>query len=153
MVVGTEQGPIEAVTGEIANDKTTVQGKFHHDKLKSVLASKCHFHSLLENRHIIAITSAPRLKCGVKCDLRQYDNEHSMPLESVGSDAKPTNEEYFGSKFLQEGFLKLTNILNDMRDILLEKVGYDGRSSLLRTVGFIHSGLSCTIVELDRPPT
>lgn len=36
-----------------------------------------------------------------------------------------------------------------MLDVLLEKVGYDGRSSLLRTVGFIHSGLfSCICYQI-----
>ncbi|CEP12434.1 hypothetical protein [Parasitella parasitica] len=75
-----------------------------------------------------------------------------MPLEFGGSEAKPTIEEDFGSKFLQEGFLKLPPyVLKDKLDVLLEKTGYDGCSSLLRTVGFIHSGLSCTMVELDRP--
>ncbi|KAG1455988.1 hypothetical protein G6F56_006937 [Rhizopus delemar] len=104
-------------------------------------------------RHISAITSTPRLKCGYKCDLvfRQYDNGHNTPLEFGGSEAKPKIEGDFGSNFLEEGFLKLPYILKDMLDALLEKVEYDDRSSLLRTVGFIHSGLSCNMVELDRP--
>ncbi|KAG2190961.1 hypothetical protein INT46_006819 [Mucor plumbeus] len=131
------------------------------DKLKGVEAAIGESASLgskrrmNKNRHISAITSAPRLKCGYKCDLvfRQYDNGHSISLEFGGSEAKPTIEEDFGSKFLQEGFLKLPYILKDMLDVLLEKVEYDDRSSLLRTVGFIHSGLSCTMVELDRPTT
>ncbi|KAI8072018.1 hypothetical protein BDF21DRAFT_439730 [Thamnidium elegans] len=131
------------------------------DKLKGVEAANGESASLgskrrmNKNRHISAITSAPRLKCGYKCDLvfRQYDSGHSISLEFGESEAKPTIEEDFGSKFLQEGFLKLPYILKDMLDVLLEKVEYDDRSSLLRTVGFIHSGLSCTMVELDRPTT
>ncbi|KAG2196700.1 hypothetical protein INT47_009610 [Mucor saturninus] len=63
-----------------------------------------------------------------------------MPLEFGRSEAKPTIKEDFGSKFLQEGFLKLPYILKDMLDVLLEKVGYDGRSSLLRTVGMTLTG-------------
>ncbi|KAI7889393.1 uncharacterized protein EV154DRAFT_467451 [Mucor mucedo] len=131
------------------------------DKLKGVEAAigeSASFSSkrrMNEKRHKSAITSAPRLKCGYKCDLvfRQYDNGHNTPLEFGGSEAKPTIEEDFGSKFLQEGFLKLPYIFKDMLDVLLEKVGYDNRSSLLRTVGFIHSGLSCTMIELDRSTT
>ncbi|CAO3672119.1 unnamed protein product, partial [Rhizopus stolonifer] len=106
-----------------------------------------------KGRHISAITSIPRLKSGYKCDLvfRQYDNGHNTPLEFGGSEAKPIIEGDFGSKFLDESFLKLPHTLKDMLDVLLEKVEYDDRSSLLRTVGFIHSGLSCTMIELDRP--
>ncbi|KAG2197718.1 hypothetical protein INT47_007952, partial [Mucor saturninus] len=33
-ILDTEQGPIEAVTGEFANNKSTNQGKLYHDKLK-----------------------------------------------------------------------------------------------------------------------
>lgn len=77
-----------------------------------------------KNRHISAVASASRLKYGHKCDhvFRQYDNGHSTPLEFGGSEAKPTIEEDFGSKFLEEGFLKLPYILKDMLDVLLEKV-------------------------------
>lgn len=106
-----------------------------------------------KNRHISAVASAPRLKYGHKCDhvFRQYDNGHSTPLEFGGSEAKPTIEEDFGSKFLEEGFLKLPYILKDMLDVLLEKVEYNDCSSLLRTVGFIHSGFFFTMIRLDRP--
>ncbi|KAG1468252.1 hypothetical protein G6F56_003943 [Rhizopus delemar] len=40
-----------------------------------------------------------------------------------------------------------------MVDVLLKEINYDNRSTAIRTVGVLHSGLSCTIVELDRPST
>lgn len=78
------------------------------DKLKGVEAAIGESASLgskrrmNKNRHLSAITSAPRLKRGYKCNLvfRQYDNKYSILMEFGGSEAKPTIEEDFGSKFL-----------------------------------------------------
>ncbi|KAI8082440.1 hypothetical protein BDF21DRAFT_493174 [Thamnidium elegans] len=123
---------IEAVTGESTS-----------------LGSKIRMN---QNRIPTAINMS-RLAYGYKCDLvfRQYDNGHNTSLEFGGREAKLIIEGGFGSKFLQEGFLNLSFIQKDMLDVLLEKVGYDDLFFFLRTVGFIHSGLSCTMVELDRP--
>lgn len=38
-----------------------------------------------------------------------------------------------------------------MLDCLLQEINSDDRSTAIRTVGFIHSGLSSTLIELDRP--
>ncbi|KAG0817507.1 hypothetical protein G6F16_001076 [Rhizopus arrhizus] len=54
---------------------------------------------------------------------------------------------------MQEGFIKLPRRLKDMIDVLLKEIDYDNRSTAIRTVGILHSGLSCTMVELDRPTT
>lgn len=48
IITDTEQGHIEATTGEFASTKATINGKLHKDKLKSVLVSKCHLNSLLK---------------------------------------------------------------------------------------------------------
>ncbi|KAI8082441.1 hypothetical protein BDF21DRAFT_493175 [Thamnidium elegans] len=133
---------------------------FTRDELKEIIDYKKKATACLgskrrmnKNRHISAITPIPRFKYGYKCDLvfRQYDNGHNTSLEFGGREAKLIIEGGFGSKFLQEGFLNLSFIQKDMLDVLLEKVGYDDLFFFLRTVGFIHSGLSCTMVELDRP--
>lgn len=52
---------------------------------------------------------------------------------------------------MEEGFYKPPRTLKDMFDVLLEEVDFDERSSRLRTVGFFHSGLSSTLIQLDRP--
>jgi hypothetical protein len=50
-----------------------------------------------------------------------------------------------------EGFYKLPRILKDMLGNLLEEVNYDQRFKSLRIVGFIHSGLSSVMIQMDRP--
>jgi hypothetical protein len=126
---------IEAVTGESAS-----------------LSSK---RRMNQNRTPTAINNMPRLAYGHKCDLvfRQYDNGHNLPLEFGGCEAKPRIEEDYGTKFMQEGFIKLPRMLKGMIDVLLKEINYDNRSTAIRTVGILHSGLSCTMVELDRPTT
>jgi hypothetical protein len=52
---------------------------------------------------------------------------------------------------MNEGFYKLPRTLKDMLDSLLKEINFDHRSEAIRTVGFIHSGLSSTLIELDRP--
>ncbi|CEP10297.1 hypothetical protein [Parasitella parasitica] len=106
-----------------------------------------------QNRTIAAINSMPRLAYGHKCDLvfRQYDNDQNLPLEVVGSEAKSRIEEQHGSNYMKEGFFKLPRMLKDMLDVLLKKVEYDERTTEIRNVGLLHSGLSCTMVELDLP--
>ncbi|KAI9252222.1 hypothetical protein EDC94DRAFT_526061, partial [Helicostylum pulchrum] len=47
IILGTEKGDVEALTGEFASTRTTTEGKIYNDKLKSVLASKCHLNALL----------------------------------------------------------------------------------------------------------
>ncbi|GAA5798317.1 hypothetical protein HPULCUR_003719 [Helicostylum pulchrum] len=85
----------------------------------------------------------PRLAYGHKCDLvfRQYDNVHNLPLERGGSEVKPRIEKYYGTNFLLERFIKLPRMLKDMRDVLLKEIEYDNRSTAIRTVGVLHSGL------------
>ncbi|EIE87495.1 hypothetical protein RO3G_12206 [Rhizopus delemar RA 99-880] len=97
-----------------------------------------------------------RLAYGHKRDLafRQYDNGHNLPLKFGGCEAKPRIEEDYGTKFMQEGFIKLPRMLKDMvDDVLLKEIDYDNRSTAIRTVGILHSGLSCAMVELDRSTT
>ncbi|KAL9548778.1 hypothetical protein MBANPS3_005521 [Mucor bainieri] len=80
-----------------------------------------------------------------------YDNGHNLPLEFGGSEAKSRIEEQHGSNFMKEEFLKLPKMLKDMLDVSLKKVEYDERTAEIRTVGLLYSGLSCTMVDLDRP--
>lgn len=131
------------------------------DKLKNVEAvvgeSACLGTKRRKNdkRHINAISPMPRLKSGYKCDLifRQYQNKHSIPLEFGASEAKPNIEDESGTKYMQEGLYKLPRVLKDMLDYLLQEINFDDRSKSIRTVGFLHSGLSSTMIELDRPTT
>ncbi|CEG81738.1 hypothetical protein RMATCC62417_15900 [Rhizopus microsporus] len=67
------------------------------------------------------------------------------------SEAKPKIEYDFGTKFMKEGFYKLPRMLKDMLDCLLQQINFDNRSTAICTVGFMHSGLSGTLIELDRP--
>ncbi|CAO3657974.1 unnamed protein product [Rhizopus microsporus] len=53
MVAGTERGPVEAAIGDFASDKATKR-KLYHDKLKSVLASKCHLNALIEKLNFLS---------------------------------------------------------------------------------------------------
>lgn len=126
---------IEAVTGENAS-----------------LGSK---RRMNQNRTPTAINNMSRLAYGHKCDLvfRQYDNGHNLPLEFGGSEANPRIEEDYDTNFMEEGFIKLPKMLKDMMDALLKAIDYDNRSTAIRTVGILHSGLSCTMVELDRSTT
>lgn len=52
---------------------------------------------------------------------------------------------------MKEGFYKLPRTLKDMLDHLIQDIKFDDRSTAIRTVGFVHSGLSSTLIELDRP--
>jgi hypothetical protein len=72
-------------------------------------------------------------------------------MEFGASEAGAKNDDIIGTKFMNEGFYKLPRILKDMLDCLLSQISYDKRSTSLRTVGFLHSGLACTLIELDRP--
>ncbi|CAO3699365.1 unnamed protein product [Rhizopus stolonifer] len=62
MVVGTERGPVEAATGEFASDKATTEGKLYRDKLKSVLASKCHLNALLEKLSFLPVSQVSNIR-------------------------------------------------------------------------------------------
>lgn len=106
-----------------------------------------------ENRGIESIAKATRSRYGHKCDLifRQYNIQHSIPLEFGASGAKATIENESGTNYMKEGFYKLPRILKDMLDYLLYEIKFDDRTKAIRTVGFIHSGLSSTLIELDRP--
>ncbi|KAI9478322.1 MAG: hypothetical protein EXX96DRAFT_619247 [Benjaminiella poitrasii] len=94
-----------------------------------------------------------RLRYGHMCDLifRQYNIRHSVPLEFGASEAKAIIENESGTNFMKEGFYKLPRTLKDMLDHLLQEIKFDDRSTAIRTVGFIHSGLSSTLIKLDRP--
>lgn len=104
-------------------------------------------------RIIGSISKISRSKYGHKCDLifRQFNNQHTAPLEFGASEAKSKIEDESGTNFMNEGFYKLPRILKDMLDSLLKEINFDHRSEAIRTVGFIHSGLSSTLIELDRP--
>lgn len=106
-----------------------------------------------EKRGIESITKATWLRYGHRCDLifRQYSIRHSVPLEFEASKAKSIIENESGTNYMEEGFYKLPRTLKDMLDHLLQEIKFDDRSTAIRTVGFIHSGLSGTLIELDRP--
>ncbi|GAA5809293.1 hypothetical protein MFLAVUS_002699 [Mucor flavus] len=93
-----------------------------------------------QNRTPTAINNMSRLAYGHKCDL-------------VFREANPRIEEDYDTNFMEEGFIKLPKMLKDMMDALLKAIDYDNRSTAIRTVGILHSGLSCTMVELDRSTT
>ncbi|KAG1442726.1 hypothetical protein G6F56_010950 [Rhizopus delemar] len=48
IIMGSERGDCEALTGEFTSTKTTTKGKLYTDKLKSVLASKFHLNAILQ---------------------------------------------------------------------------------------------------------
>lgn len=106
-----------------------------------------------DTRIIGSISKTSRSKYGHKCDLifRQYNNQHTIPLEFGASEAKSKIEDESGTNFMNEGFYKLPRMLKDMLDCLLKEINFDHRSEAIRTVGFIHSGMSSTLIELDRP--
>ncbi|KAG0975661.1 hypothetical protein G6F29_011371 [Rhizopus arrhizus] len=81
----------------------------------------------------------------------QYNKQHTAPLKFGASEAKSKIEDKSGTNFMNEGFYKLPRTLKDMLDSLLKEINFDHRSEAIRTVGFIHSGLSSTLIELDRP--
>lgn len=72
-------------------------------------------------------------------------------MEFGASEAKSKIEDESGTNFIIEGFYKLPRTLKDMLDCLLKEINFDHRSTAIRTVGFIHSGLSSTLIQLDRP--
>lgn len=106
-----------------------------------------------DKRTIESISKITRSKYGHKCDLifRQYNNQYTNPLEFGASEAKSKFEDESGANFMKESFYKLPRTLKDMLDYLLREINFDDRSKAIRTVGFIHSGLSSTLIELDRP--
>lgn len=61
MVAGTERGPVEAAIGDFASDKATKR-KLYHDKLKSVLASKCHLNALIEKLSFLSAGQVSNLR-------------------------------------------------------------------------------------------
>lgn len=108
-----------------------------------------------KDRAISSLEAMPRMAYGHRCDLvfRMYDVGHSVPCEFGASEAGAKDEDTVGTKFINESFYKLPRVLKDMLDCLLERVNFDQRSTSVRTVGFLHSGLACTLIELDRPTT
>lgn len=106
-------------------------------------------------RAISSLEAMPRMACGYRCDLvfRMYDVGHSAPGEFGASETGIRNGDITGTKFINEGFYKLLRSLKDMLDYLLIQADYDKRSTSLRTVGFLPSGLAFTLIELDRPTT
>lgn len=67
---------------------------------------------------------------------RKYNVGHSAPLEFGATEAGTRNEGEFGTKAMNEGFCKLSIVLKDLLDCLLEQVGNDKRSTSLHTVDF-----------------
>ncbi|KAI9485646.1 MAG: hypothetical protein EXX96DRAFT_474434 [Benjaminiella poitrasii] len=92
---------------------------------------------------------------GHRCDLvfRMYDVGHSVPCEFGASEAGAKDEDTEGTKFISENFYKLPRVLKDMLDCLSEKVNLDQRLTSVRSVDFLHSGLACVLIELERPTT
>ncbi|CAO3661210.1 unnamed protein product [Rhizopus stolonifer] len=86
---------------------------------------------------------------GHKCDsvFRTYQIKHSKGLEFGAIEAKGNCDD--SSDHLKDAFYKLPRTLKDMLDDLIEtKPELTGS---LQTVGFIHSGLSNTMLQVDRP--
>lgn len=108
-----------------------------------------------KGRAISALEAISRMTYGHRCDLifRNYENGHSVPIEFGASEAGAKNTDRTGTKLMKEGFYKLLRTLKDMLDHLLTQANYDEKATSLRTVDFLHSGLACTMVELDRPTT
>ncbi|KAI9258465.1 hypothetical protein EDC94DRAFT_661010 [Helicostylum pulchrum] len=106
-----------------------------------------------DTRTIGSISKISQSKYGHKCDLifRQYNNQHTVPLEFGANEAKSKIEDESGTNFMNEGFYKLPGLLKGTMDSLLKETNFDHRSEAIRTVGFIYSGLSSTLIELDRP--
>lgn len=67
------------------------------------------------------------------------------------TEAKSKIEDESGTNFMNDAFYKLPRTLKDTLDTLLEEINFDHRSEEIRTVSFIHSGLSSTLIQLDRP--
>ncbi|KAG1139963.1 hypothetical protein G6F37_001859 [Rhizopus arrhizus] len=97
----------------------------------------------------------PRMAYGRRCDLifRNYEDGHSVPIELGASEARAKSTGTTGTKLMKEGFYKLLRTPEDMLDHLLTQAKYDEKATSLRTVGFLYSGLACTMIDLDRPRT
>ncbi|KAI9485246.1 MAG: hypothetical protein EXX96DRAFT_603610 [Benjaminiella poitrasii] len=126
------------------------------ENLEAVIGKPSSFASKREKnkgRAISSLEAMLRMSYGHRCDLvfRIFDVGHSTPCEFGACEAGAKNDGITGTKFMNKSFYKLTRILKDMLDYLLTQVNHDKRSTSLRTVGFLHSGLACTLIELDRP--
>lgn len=62
LTVSTERGSVEAVTGEFTSDKATTEGKLYGDKLKSVLASKCHLNAIIEKLEFLPASKVSSIR-------------------------------------------------------------------------------------------
>jgi hypothetical protein len=83
------------------------------------------------------------VKLGHRMDLifRQYDHSHEIPAEFGAAETGPGNHDEFGTKLMEEGFMKLPRTLKDMLDDLMCHVDYDDdKIQKLRTIGLLYSG-------------
>lgn len=102
-----------------------------------------------QKRTISGIIPTVRKSMGHKCDnvFRTYQVKHSKGLEFGATEAKGNYDN--SSDHLKDALYKLPRTLKDMLDDLIEtKPELTG--SLL-TVGFIHSGLANTMLQVDGP--
>lgn len=107
-----------------------------------------------KQRAISAVEKMQFSKMGRKMDLifRTCTSSHSIPLEFGASETGKLMEGNHSTKFMEEGFVKLPKTLKDMLDQLIIRSNYDNDiMSKLRVVGLVHSGLSSTLLQADRP--
>ncbi|KAG1455819.1 hypothetical protein G6F55_006853 [Rhizopus delemar] len=102
-----------------------------------------------QKRTISGMMPMVRKSMGHKCDsvFRTYQVKHSKGLEFGATEAKGNYDN--SSDHLKDALYKLPRTLKDMLDDLIETKP-ELRGSL-QTVGFIHSGLANTMLQVDRP--
>ncbi|KAI8977701.1 hypothetical protein BDF20DRAFT_914007 [Mycotypha africana] len=100
-------------------------------------------------RTISGIMPMVRKSMGHKCDsiFRTYQVKHSKGLEFGATEAKGNYDN--SSDHLKDALYKLPRTLKDMLDDLI--VTKPELRGSLQTVGFIHSGLANTMIQVDRP--
>lgn len=93
------------------------------------------------------------MKHGHRCDLifRTYQNNHEVPYKFGATEAESKNEDVYDTKTMVEGYIKLPSILKDILDDPFDRMKRSDYSSRLRTVGFINTGFSSVLLQLDRP--
>jgi hypothetical protein len=101
-----------------------------------------------QNKLIVGIVEMESIKFGHRLGLifRQYNTNHEVPAEFGDSEANVSNDDNYGTKCMEEGYVKLPRSLKDMFDELAGRVDHD-----ISTIGLIHSGLSSTLLQADRP--
>ncbi|KAG1170218.1 hypothetical protein G6F70_007725 [Rhizopus microsporus] len=100
-------------------------------------------------RTIDGFNTIARVKLGHKCDsvFRTCRIDHSKDQEFGATEAKAKYN--ISSEHFKDSFVKLPTTLKDMLDDLIKTK--PSMYKCLQTVGFIHSGLSSTMLNVDRP--